>query len=191
MSDIVAAREEAAASSSRLQALAWLVSQQRELAAELQARLSAAAPLADHAVEQGMPPIEMSAKDHLECAHTALTLAIVALGAPSSAESSGERAFVERGSDLHGDISTAVDVAGQDGGGAYCQQIQELRSCCAAAMHACSSIAQYVPLVEAAAGRRIHERRQTTEATSQRLAKLETQLLALTEENRMLTSTVK
>lgn len=188
------ARVEQLATSARLEALGWLVRKQQDLAAELQRRLVG--------VKLPEPPIKApeapgaaaeasaSAAAHLDAAHASLAQCVLALAAGGTAPASATKKHHPSKSGS-ADLANGGDDSGDDGGDDGVDPVDALSLRVAAALRTCSSLAQVVPLAEAAAIRRRDEQRASHHATQQRLGKAEAEAKRISEENRQLRSSVR
>ena len=178
------ARIEATASTARLEALGALIKQQQQLASDLQRRLMGA-KLPQPALAMPDPPkpadVASTASAHLDAAQASLAQCVLALaaGGTSDCPTSESKRLLPPPSDADASGSEGVD------------EVDDLSIRLVAALRACSSLKQMVPLAEAAAVRRRDEQGARHQAASERVSRSEAEARRLLTETHQLRTSVR
>eukprot|EP00900_Chrysochromulina_parva_P002676 jgi/Chrpa1/12409/Chrysochromulina_OHIO_Genome00000019-RA len=178
------ARIEATASAARLEALGTLIKQQQQLASELQIRLMGA-KLPQPALAMPDPPkpadVASTASAHLDAAQASLAQCVLSLAAGGTSDSpaSVSKRLPPPPSDADASDSEGVD------------EVDDLSIRLVAALRACSSLKQMVPLAEAAAVQRCDEQRARHQAASERVSRSEAEARRLLTETHQLRASVR
>ena len=178
------ARIEATASTARLEALGALIKQQQQLASDLQRRLMGA-KLPQPALAMPDPPkpadVASTASAHLDAAQASLAQCVLSLAAGGTSDSpaSVSKRLPPPPSDADASDSEGVD------------EVDDLSIRLVAALRACSSLKQMVPLAEAAAVQRCDEQRARHQAASERVSRSEAEARRLLTETHQLRTSVR
>jgi len=178
------ARIEATASAARLEALGTLIKQQQQLASELQIRLMGA-KLPQPALAMPDPPkpadVASTASAHLDAAQASLAQCVLSLAAGGTSDSpaSVSKRLPPPPSDADASDSEGVD------------EVDDLSIRLVAALRACSSLKQMVPLAEAAAVQRCDEQRARHQAASERVSRSEAEARRLLTETHQLRASMR